>query len=227
MKVYHRILIISLIVGLLPGLGVPLAAQNGVAMVEPITTVQNVISTKDESVIDGAEAILVRMEHGLSMTLDTNGLAPGEVYTVWWVIFNAPENCSGGICGPDDVFLMDDMGQFILDDNGQWQPNFADREAAQVSSLRASGRIALEDGSAIFKGHLPIGDTTDDVVFGQGLADPMGAEVHFIVRTHGPAIPDLINEQLLTAWGGCPDPTDRSPCDDVQTAVFVPPSMAR
>jgi hypothetical protein len=217
-------LLIGLIVGLLPASSLALAAQDGTPMAEPVTAVQVVISTKDESVIEDAEAILVRMEHGLSMTLDTTGLVPGEAYTVWWVIFNLPENCSDDLCGPDDVFLVDDLGQFILDENGQWQPNFPGREAAQVSSLRADGRIAYEDGSALFKGHLPIGDTTDDVVFGPGLIYPMSAEVHLIVRTHGPAIPGLTNEQLFTAWGGCPDPTDRSPCDDVQTAVFMPPN---
>lgn len=39
---------------------------------------------------------------------------------------------------------------------------------------------------------------------GNELADPMGAEIHFVVRTHGPAIPDLVEEQISTLHGGCP-----------------------
>lgn len=39
---------------------------------------------------------------------------------------------------------------------------------------------------------------------GEELTDPMGAEIHFVVRSHGPAIPGMIDEQTTTLNGGCP-----------------------
>jgi hypothetical protein len=191
-------------------------------MEEPIVAVQNMLWTGTDMVVKDAEAVLVRMHHGLSMTIHTTGLEPGHVYTIWWVIFNKPEFCSDNVCGLDDAFLMDDEGQFILTDDGLIQPNVAGREMTHLSSLRATGNIGYEDGTSVFKARLPIGDTTDDIAFGPALLDSMGSEVHLIIRTHGPMIPELLNEQLMTAWGGCPDPYDRSPCQDIQLAIFLP-----
>jgi hypothetical protein len=209
------IVIIVLIAFVLPS-----AAQDMDSPDEPIVAVQNMLWEGTDMVVEDAEAILVRMHHGVSMTINTTGLEPGHVYTIWWVIFNNPENCSDGICGPNDVFLMDDEGRFILTDDGLIQPNVAGREMTQVSSLRATGNIGYEDGTSVFKAHLPIGDTTDDMAFGPALLDSMGSEIHLIIRSHGPIIPELLNEQLMTAWGGCPDPYNRSPCRDIQIAIF-------
>jgi hypothetical protein len=197
----------------------PLTAQDMDPPAEPIVAVQNMLWEGTDMIVEDAQAILVRMYHGLSMTIETTGLEAGHVYTIWWVIFNKPENCSNGVCGPDDVFLMDE-GQFILTDDGLRQPNVAGREITQASSLRATGNIGYHDGTSVFRAHLPIGDTTDDMAFGPALLDSMGSEVHLIIRSHGPIIPELLNEQLMTAWGGCPDPYDRSPCQDVQLAIF-------
>jgi len=186
---------------------------------EPIVAVTNVLVEGTDEVIEGAESVLVRLHHGLSMTIETTGLEPNHVYTVWWVIFNNPENCSDDVCGPDDVFLMED-GEFVLTDDGLRQPNTSGRKMTQVSSFRATGNIGYYDGTSVFRAHLPIGDTTDDISFGPALLDSMGSEVHLIIRTHGEMIPELLNEQLMTAWGGCPDPYDRSPCKDIQISIF-------
>ncbi len=42
---------------------------------------------------------------------------------------------------------------------------------------------------------------------GDELTDPMGAEIHFVVRTHGPAIPGLVHEQTSSLNDGCPPNT--------------------
>jgi hypothetical protein len=162
------------------------------------------------------------MEHGISMSLTTAGLQPGEAISIWWVIFNAPENCSDGQCGQNDVYLMDSDGNFVLDGMRRRQLNRTNIELAQIGSLWAAGSIVDEDGTATFEGRLPIGDTTGDVWFGPGLLNPMGAVVHLVLRTHGPAMPGMIGEQLYTQWGGCPNPNDRTPCMNVQAAFFEP-----
>ncbi len=214
-----RVFAMLIMMGLLWPIGL-LRAQGEI---DPIVTVRNVIWSDSETPVEGAEAILIRMEHGISMSLDTVGLPPGHTFTIWWVIFNSPDNCFDGLCGLDDVFLLDANGQFSLDADGMPIGNTPAREAAVISSLRATGNISNDKGDAYFRAHLPIGDITDDVVFGPGLLDPMKAEVHLILRSHGPIIQELLTEQLFTVWGGCPDPRDRSPCDDLQIAVFEAP----
>lgn len=220
MNIFARIVTRTFVFIVLIAFVVPLTAQNPDEMEEPIVAVQNMLWNGTDTVVEDAEAILTRMHHGISMSINTTGLESGHVYTIWWVIFNSPENCSDGVCGLNDVFLMDDEGQFILTDDGLLQPNAAGRETTQSSSLRATGNIGYEDGTSVFKAHLPIGDATDDIVFGSALLDSMGSEVHLIIRSHGAIVPELLNEQLMTAWGGCPDKYDRTPCQDIQIAIF-------
>ena len=61
----------------------------------------------DGSAVAGAWSKLVTGSEGASMTLQTTGLDPGDVVTVWWVVFNAPQNCTHGEgpyrCGPGDL----------------------------------------------------------------------------------------------------------------------------
>lgn len=212
-----------LLISLIALFSVPqLTAQDG-GDSEVITTIGNVYWLSDDTPVQDAEAMLFRMEHGVAMSFDTVGLVPGDVYTVWWIIFNYPENCSDGICGPDDVFLTDGGGRFILDQAGERQMNRISIETAGISSLRATGGIVNEDGTAKFRAHLPIGDTTDYVHFGNALmVHPMGAEFHFILRTHGPVIPELLWEQLFTHDGGCIEPDMRHLCRNTQYGIFLP-----
>ena len=174
------------------------------------------------SLIGGAESTLMRMPHGVYMTFKTSGLTPNDAVTMWWIIFNRPENCSNGECGQDDAFQMDENGQLVLDEAGNLIPNVEGRAAVVWSSLRADGKVVEEGGSAEFLGHLPIGDATEAVV-GPGLLDPMKAEFHLIARTHGPAIPGGTHNQLNTAWGGC-EP-GQFPCVEIQIAVHFPPEQ--
>ena len=40
-------------------------------------------------------------------------------------------------------------------------------------------------------------------MFGSGLLEAQGAEVHLILRTHGLPIPGWVDEQISTFEGGC------------------------
>ena len=76
-------------------IALPLIAQESEEKpVDPVTTVAPIHWMRDLTVIDGTEAILTRMEHGLSMSFETLALEPRTIATIWWVIFDAPENCS-------------------------------------------------------------------------------------------------------------------------------------
>ena len=89
--------------------------------------------------VKGASSTLVRHDRGIASRFRTRA-RPGHAYSRWYVIFNAPERCSDGICGDDDVFL--DPGDRSAGFN---VPQIA---ATRVSSVWASaGAVADRAGA--------------------------------------------------------------------------------
>lgn len=176
---------------------------------------------EDLSIVENAKAELTRMDHGIYMNVQTNDLAPGHVVTMWYVVFNNPEMCSGGECGEDDVFNLNADGSFILNDDGSPPMNKDAWEAIKLSLLRADGLIVGSDGTAEFRGHLPVGDTTEAIA-GPGLLDAMKAEVHAVLRDHMKPTPELQNAMLNSMNAGCGEVFPNEPCVDPQFAVFNP-----
>ena len=132
---------------------------------------------------------LVRTIDDISMNIDTTDLPIGA-YTVWWVIFNNPAGCSDGECGENDVLPP---------------PGTAE---AEVSALWATGGIVGPDRGGHFSARLGVGKDAapGQVLFGDGVTNPMGAEVHIIVRYHGPAMwddADTLKSQMYTFQGFC------------------------
>ena len=146
------------------------------------------------------------------MKLRSRGLTPGHAYTVWWVVFNNPSECVDG-CFLDEITQAQEAAADPNDD--------IDPPPSEVSVLYADGAIANRRGRATFRAELEELDLTGPVLFGPGLTNAQGAEVHAVVRTHGEASddPDILNEQLTTFNGGCPPNT----CVDIQVGVFPSP----
>ncbi|HUG15898.1 MAG TPA: hypothetical protein VMM78_12880 [Thermomicrobiales bacterium] len=162
-----------------------------------------VYSFADGSPVDGAHATLLRNDGGIRMTLTTSGLDAGGTYTIWWVIFNNPEACTDGVHGLGLLCGAGDLGSGDV--------------AASV--LYATGHVVGKNGKGNFGAHLSVGQMTNDVLFGPGLLDPRGAEVHLIVRGHGDPIPGLVREQISTVDGGC----SINDCESQQFAAFAGP----
>ena len=67
-------------------------------------------------------------------------------------------------------------------------------------------------------------------VEGEGLIDAQEAEIHILLRSHGPAIPGIVNEQIDSYLGGCTDnfdplsavPVAVGECGDIIAAVHKP-----
>ena len=178
-------------------------------------------SFADGVVLDGSWSIVNRHENGLSMSLHTSDLVPGEAYTVWWVIFNAPENCKGGVCDADDLFVIDaETNGIVMDDFGQRVMDPAGLENANISIQYATGGLVDAEGNGNFAAAVGVGDVPG-VIAGPGLVDPQTAEVHLIVRSHGPVLADAFDAQLTTFGGGC-EPADAPPCQDVQFSMHLP-----
>lgn len=134
----------------------------------------------DGSVVPGSSSLLVRTGSSVSMTLQTSQLPPGHAATVLWAIFNHPEFCSGGHfglrCSPGDL------------SNPQ----------VQASQVFAGGHTTGSDGIGNFGAHLAMDDTSK-ALFGPGLTNPTGADIHIIVFDHGEADPALMPSQINSA----------------------------
>jgi hypothetical protein len=161
----------------------------------------------DGTVVNGSSVKLTRAADSIWIRVNTTGLLPGA-HTNWWVIFNHPEACAGG-CGEDDFFRPD----------------------VDASVLFATGGVVGANGVGHFDAHLDEGAPPGEVLFGPSLTNAEGAEVHYVIRYHGPLVPTIAAKQLTTFAGGCagagqedPVPADRIfPCYDPQAAVIPAP----
>lgn len=131
----------------------------------------------------------MRTRDGVSMNIDTTDLPVGA-YTIWFVIFNDPSQCTDGECGENDVLPV------------------PGNTAAGVSPVWATGGIVGPDRMGHFSANLGLGEegAPGDILWGPGLTDPMGAEIHLIVRYHGPtywADPLMMAQQIMTVGGRC------------------------
>jgi hypothetical protein len=139
---------------------------------------------------------LTRDKDAIFGIINTKGLTPGWVYTAWFGIFNNPEHCATRPCSGADFANPAVMG----------------------SRVNFGGRLIGLDGAATYGGYLAIGDTTS-AFDGPGLLDPQHAEIHLVVRSHGPALMGApFTDQLSLMFGGCPPNT----CVNVQASVHAP-----
>ncbi len=132
----------------------------------------------DGSAVAGSSSTLVRNSNGVYMTLHTSGLPAGDAVTIWWVIFNNPAACSHGMfalrCGHGDFSNPD----------------------VKASVMYAAGQVIGGDGVGNYGAGLSVGELTRVVLFGPGLTNSMGADVHLVVHDHGPADPSLMPDEI-------------------------------
>lgn len=135
---------------------------------------------------DVGDSTLVRTRRGVTATLATTGLAPGP-HTVWWIVWNNP-----GACGEDGCNDAD------LGDPG-----------IDVDIGYAAGVVVGSSGRARFAARLKEGRTLTGfptefgITSGSGLIDARTAEIHLVVRSHGPRIPGRVGEMVRTFHAGC------------------------
>ena len=144
---------------------------------------------------------LVRDAEGISMSFDTTDLPVGA-FTVWWVIFNDPTACTNDDCGGSDA---------------------RSGGPAEAAILWATSGIVGPDRIGHASAHLKVGleNAPGYVHRGPGLTNPMGSEVHIVVKYHGPPQyddPEVLALQLTTFVGDCA----RLLCYLPQSAVHKP-----
>jgi len=124
-------------------------------------------SQGDVRVIEGATARLMTTADGVWASLDTRELTPGNAYTLWFVAINKPEACENTPCKAPDVLKLSDQTQSDV--------GYGD------------GLIAGPDGTGRFVAYRPVGELPQAWI-GNGLQAPQSAEIHLVVRDHGPLI---------------------------------------
>jgi len=191
-----RLILIMLVMLLFSvALAVPSVAQDGMSEGAPVTRthVESHPSQGDVRQIEGASALLVRSEAGVSLHMITDELEANHVYTMWVVIMNDPTACETDPCSPPDVL--------------------GNSEA--VGSEITWGDCILYSGATRpeFTAFIPAGDVPE-AWYGNGLGDPLSAEVHIVINDHGEVIPDLAANMLNTYRGGCTDESLPPPFPD-------------
>ena len=166
-------------------------------------------------------SMLVRGRNGVSASFGTSGtgIFPGFAYTLWYVVFNEPENCEtpdgqgGTMCSETDV--------------NPFGP-------ANVDVLYGGGNVTGNGGTLHIAGHRKRGDNSGSVFDALGfpsvgLIYPETAEIHLVVRSHGPKVPENMPEQIQNFFGGCvefldpPEIADEEgECSDIQFSIQLP-----
>ena len=145
---------------------------------------------------DGAHSTIIREPGGVTVTVHTN-TEPGT-YTMWLLFWNDPSRCTNE--GLPNCLPPPAGGTDIPD-----------------TVMFATGQVVPSSGKGDFTAHVDVGQT-DGIIGGierAGLTNPMGAEIHAVLRTHGPVIADALEGQMTTFGGSC----DVQECEDVQGAV--------
>lgn len=184
-----------------------------------IRTTSPVLLFEDPSQQMGTST-LIRNKKGVSFSLETQGLTPDDVVTLWMVVFNNPEHCVDG-CDIPDFFIPE----------------------VQADALYSDGRVIGRSGKANYAGHRNVGDTKGSIfpawlnLPAYGILDVNKAEIHFIVHTHGQKIPGLVGEMLHTFNAGCgpefmdiPVPQELgthgpNTCEDLQFTMHLAPQF--
>lgn len=166
----------------------------------------------DDAIVEASWSKLTRTDDSVAMELHTNGLEPGAVYTVWWVVFNNPDACSAAVdgdpavavCGADDVNNAD----------GDLDPTML----ARISTVWATGGVADANGEISLSAVLSEGEAPGELRFGpMMLEDARSAEVHLVLRSHSQPDMDRLASQLTTFEdSGC------EACVNAQYTIFMP-----
>ena len=144
---------------------------------------------------------LQRSESGVTATLEASGFSPGA-WTMWLIFYNHPEKCQHPMFGPDGRQLS--------------ACSWSDRNSEGVDRKPgwASGEVIDTSGTGVFSATRNVDDDTYTGTPPPGMPDtfplccpllthPMGAEIHVLMRYHGPVVTELLDAQIGSWGGGC------------------------
>lgn len=150
-------------------------------------------SQGDKTKVEGAVSRLAIHDDGIFVNVDTSGLTPNNVHTLWLVVINDPASCETADCATKDVLKRSE----IVDSDVGY----------------AGGLIVDENGEASFAWHQSEGALSGGW-FGAGLKASDAAEIHLVINDHGPVIEGRVDQMLSTYRDGCTDESIPGPMPD-------------
>ena len=172
-------MLIVAVIALFASVATVLAATNQHAKTHEFSDAFGVL-IPDPQDINGSSARLTRGDNSVSISVNTTGLPVGA-YTTWWVIWNNTAECGGGaaplLCGAAD---LGSPSNSVF---------FASGGVTNRNGVGNFGATLNEGGIPGDLNDLPNSNPDDQVRIsnGNGLGDAQTAEVHYIIRYHGPA----------------------------------------
>ena len=199
---YKRLLLVLLALLALLSMGVVLAQDTMEEMAHvSISKITTHPSQGDVVDIEGGTATLVSTKDGIAARFVTTNLEENHAYTLWVAMINNPEACSAHPCPGPEVL--------------------GNTDAVQSEMVQGDSLLYSKDAHMEFTTFIPAGDVPDGW-YGNGLTNPMGAEIHLVVQDHGELIPDMATTMLNTVRGGCTDESVPPPYPDVAKADGEP-----
>jgi len=149
--------------------------------------------------VDRSSASIWRDEGGISFKVRTTGLTKGHGYTVWFFSYDNPEACltgdggEGTRCTIGDLLNPTALGSIMWGRAGQF--------------VKSSGLVSFEgrrpaNSMPCLTEPVRTEESCAGVLLGHGLHNPMGAEIHFVLRDHGPD-QEGVEDETSTINGGC------------------------
>lgn len=156
------------------------------------------------SAVSGS-ASLTRSSQGLRIDLEVEGLTEGYAYSIWWAIFDNPQGCDANGC---DSFDLRNIRQ------------------AQGSLVNGGGFVGTTGAvfhQSLLSRHDPEGKSVE-AGDPSGVDNPYKAEVHVIIRSHGPAESDPADLAMQTGTFGvfCNLPVTGG-CQNIGATLFMRP----
>jgi len=167
---------------------------------------------------------LRRFDSGLSMTIVTavpvDAVTQKSAYTVWWVVFNHPENCTNPLSDSNGVISAcgsPDLTNPAVQAAGLWATGIL-VEATFVDNGIVKGVLNVSAQLGVGPDGVPLpGSSLTPGI----LSNVKGAEIHFVVRNHGAL--DGTNDFLeFTTGEMAGDPAVAGQARNIQFAVFRP-----
>lgn len=158
--------------------------------------------------------------------------------TLWWLFFNNPDACVANPGGTEQCGAVDVFGEAYLEsvatgspDPSLISPNLDSKLAviyATGGKTSTGGRVRLVASAYRSAADVPLSlgpGAVDPLGLGRALENP-NAEVHLVVRDHGPRIRGALITQITNFLEPfCSDPnllffSGPNTCQDVQFAIF-------
>ena len=142
-----------------------------------------------------------RTADSVTTTLESAGMDPGT-WTYWTIFYNNPGNCKHPIFGPDGKQISACSSSDRSSEGVERNPGYASGLVVDASGVgKFSSTRKMNDDS--YLGTTPPGMPAKFPLCCPVLTNPLGAEVHILMRYHGPAVTELVDAQIGSWGGGC------------------------